>query len=127
MTPNTVTATLQRGFRLTLGATATLIEVLQDPQTSNQRFSDLSSDVSHLAETLENKGEVTEREARQLVDDLLRQWPNPFAENTASPMATVDTVATPIADPTVQSDLAALTQELAEIRQVIDALKAKNP
>ena len=124
MTPDTVTTTLQKGFRVTLGATATLLEAIQDPQSSGQRFSDLGSDVNRLTETLESKGEVTEREARQFVDALLSQLPSPFAEGSSSP-PTVDTVATPIADPTVQSDLAALTQELADIRQAIEALKGE--
>lgn len=125
MTPDTVTTTIQKGFHVTLGATATLLEAIQDPQTSGQRFSELGSDVSRLAETLEIKGEVTEREARQFVDSLLTQLPNPFAEGAANP-PTVDIVANPIADPTVQSDLAALTQELADIRQAIETLKGKS-
>lgn len=123
MTPDTVTTTLQKGFRVTLGATATLLEALQDPQSSGQRFSALGSDVGHLAETLESKGEVTEQEARQFVDELLRQWPNPFSGSSASSIPTVDIVAIPVADPSVQSDLAALTQELAEIRQALETLK----
>lgn len=123
MTPDTVTTTIHKGFRVTLGATATLLEAIQDPQSSSERFSALGSDVSRLAETLETKGEVTEREARQFVDSLFGQMPNPFADSASSP-PTVDTVATPIADPTVQSDLAALTQELADVRQAIETLKA---
>ncbi|MEB3290595.1 MAG: hypothetical protein VKI82_11820 [Leptolyngbya sp.] len=125
MTPDTVTTTLQKGLRVTLGATATLIEAIQEPQTSGERFSALGSDVNHIAETLETKGEVAEREARQFVDGLLSQLPSPFT-NGASPSPTVDTVATPVATPSVQSDLAALTQELAEIRQAIEALKTEN-
>jgi polyhydroxyalkanoate synthesis regulator phasin len=123
MTPDTVTTTIQKGFRVTLGATATLLEAIQDPQSSGERFSALGSDVSRLAETLESKGEVTEREARQFVDSLFGQMPSPFSHvDSSSP--TVDAVATPVADPTVQSDLAALTQELADVRQAIETLKA---
>jgi polyhydroxyalkanoate synthesis regulator phasin len=123
MTPDTVTASFQKGFRVTLGATATLLEAIQDPQSSSQRFSDLGGDVNRLAETLETKGEVTEREARQFVDSLLSQLPSPFFDGSASSIPTVDTVATPVSDPTVQNDLAALTQELADIRQAIEDLK----
>lgn len=125
MTPDTVTTTLQKGLRVTLGATATLVEALQDPQTSGERFSALGTDVSHIAETLETKGEVAEREARQFVDGLLSQIPSPFTPG-GSDSPTVDTVATPVATPSVQSDLAALTQELAEIRQAIEALKPED-
>jgi polyhydroxyalkanoate synthesis regulator phasin len=123
MTPDTMTTTLQKGFRVTLGATATLIEAIQDPQTSGERFAALGSDVGRLTETLETKGEVTEREARQFVDGLLSQLPIPFNAGASGP-STVDTIATPVTAPSVQSDLVALTQELADIRQAIDTLKA---
>ncbi|QQE66121.1 hypothetical protein GFS31_28180 [Leptolyngbya sp. BL0902] len=125
MTPDPVTTTIQKGFRVTLGATATLLEVIQDPQSSSERFSALGSDVSRLAETLETKGEVTEREARQFVDGLLSQLPTPFSNTPGTP-STVDAVATPVADPAVQDDLATLTQELADLRQAIETLKAEN-
>ncbi|HIK43381.1 MAG TPA: hypothetical protein IGR64_00680 [Leptolyngbyaceae cyanobacterium M65_K2018_010] len=124
MNPDTLSATLQKGFHVTLGATAALLEAIQNPQNSSQRFSELGNDVHRIAEELEAKGETTEREARQLVDRLLSQVPNPFpSPGPASPTPTVDAVATPIADSAVQSDLAALTQELSEIRQAIEDLK----
>lgn len=78
MNPDTLSTTLQKGFHITLGATAALLEALQDPQTSSQTFSALGNDVNRITEELEAKGEVTEREARQVVDQLLSQMPNPF-------------------------------------------------
>jgi polyhydroxyalkanoate synthesis regulator phasin len=124
MSLDTFSTTLQKGFHVTLGATAALLEAVQNPQASTQRFSELGYDVSRITEELESKGEVTEREARQLVDGLLSQWPNPFQGAGASSIPTVDTVATAVVDSTVQSDLATLTQELAEIRQALETLKA---
>ncbi|NJL49799.1 MAG: hypothetical protein HC929_23235 [Leptolyngbyaceae cyanobacterium SM2_5_2] len=125
MTPDTLSETLQKGFHVTLGATAALLEAVQNPQASSQRFAELGNDVNRITEELEAKGEVTEREARQLVDSLLSQVPNPF-QSATSGMPTVDTIATPVADSSVQSDLVALTQELSEIRQEIEALKQRN-
>jgi polyhydroxyalkanoate synthesis regulator phasin len=125
MNPDTLSQTLQKGFHLTLGATASLIEALQDPQGSGQKFSELGSDVNRLTDELESKGVTTEQEARQFVDGLFRHMPNPFDSNSSSsPPATVNTVATPVVDATVQTELEALTQELAEIRAQIEALKA---
>ncbi|HEY9736385.1 MAG TPA: hypothetical protein V6D06_08885 [Trichocoleus sp.] len=124
MNSETLTETLQKGFRLTLGATASLIEAMQDPQASGQKFSELGTDVNRLAEELEAKGEVTEREARQMVDTLLSQMPNPFSQsNSSPPPRTVNTIATPITDPSIQPDLEDLTRQLAEIRQEIEILK----
>lgn len=124
MNSDTLTETLQKGFRLTLGATASLIEAIQDPQASGQKFSELGSDVNRLTEELEAKGEVTEREARQMVDVLLSQMPNPFSPSSSSTQPrTVNAIATPITDPSIQPELEELTRQLAEIRQEIEALK----
>ncbi|WP_008311475.1 hypothetical protein [Leptolyngbya sp. PCC 6406] len=122
MNPDTLTQTIQKSFRVTLGATASLLEALKDPQGSQARFAEIGSDVDRLTEELESRGVATEREARELVDSLMTQVPNPFNPTPASD-ATVDTIATPIVDPSVQMDLALLTQELATLRQEIDALR----
>lgn len=127
MNPDTLSTTLQKGFHITLGATAALLEALQDPQTSSQTFSALGNDVNRITEELEAKGEVTEREARQVVDQLLSQMPNPFQSGAYPPAPTVDTIATPVVDQTAQHELDALTQDLAEIRQAIQDLKANQP
>ncbi|WOD38044.1 hypothetical protein [Nodosilinea sp. E11] len=124
MHPDDLSQTLQKGIRVTLGATASLIEAIQDPENSSQKFSALGGDVNRLTEELEVKGELTEREARQFVDALLSQVPNPF---TSAPSETdgptIITVASPVVDTSVQNDLEALTQELAAIRSEIEALK----
>ncbi|MBW4484107.1 MAG: hypothetical protein KME14_16340 [Tildeniella torsiva UHER 1998/13D] len=124
MYPDDLTQTLQKGIRVTLGATASLIEALQDPETSSQKFSALGSDVNRLTEELEIKGETTEREARQFVDGLLSQVPNPFgASSPGAGETTITTVASPVVNNAVQSDLESLTLELAAIRREIEALK----
>ena len=127
MNPDTLSQTLQKGFHLTLGATASLIEALQDPQGSSQKFSEMGGDVNRLTEELEVKGVTTEQEARQFVDGLFSQMPNPFNGGSAArPPATVNTVATPVADAAVQTELETLTQELAAIRKDIEALKGQS-
>ncbi|MGB5972743.1 MAG: hypothetical protein WBG38_05465 [Nodosilinea sp.] len=119
--------TLQKGFRVTLGATASLVEAIQDPDSSRQKFSTLGGDVNRLTEELEVKGETAEREARQFVDSLLSQMPNPFTNSsTETEGPTITTVASPVVDASVQGDLNALTEELAAIRQEIEALKGQN-
>jgi polyhydroxyalkanoate synthesis regulator phasin len=129
MNSDTLSQSLQKGFRVTLGATASLIEAIQDPQQSRQTFSGLGNDVNRLTEELEIKGEVTEREARQFVDGLMRQMPDLFqgtdlfqTDGSSAP-PTVNTVATPVVDLSIQTELEALTQELAQVRQDIETLK----
>jgi polyhydroxyalkanoate synthesis regulator phasin len=125
MYPDNLSQTIQKGFRVTLGATASLLEALQDPQGSSQRFSELGGDVNRLTEELEVKGETTEREARQFVDGLLSQVPHPCTSSPEAAGPTIPTAATPVVDTSVQSDLEALTQELAAIREEIAALKGQ--
>jgi polyhydroxyalkanoate synthesis regulator phasin len=126
MNPDTLSQTLQKGFRVTLGATASLLEAMQDPQGSSQRFSEIGTDVNRLTEDLETKGEQTEREARQFVDSLFGQMPNPFQTSSGPTTAsTVNTVATPVVDVAIQSELESLTRELAAIRTEIEALKSQ--
>ncbi len=120
-----ISQTLQKGFRVTLGATASLIEAIQDPESSSQKFSTLGGDVNRLTEELEVKGETTEREARLFVDSLLSQMPNPFTSSGTTEGPTITTVASPVVDASVQSDLESLTEELANIRKEIEALKSQ--
>ena len=127
MNPDTLSQTLQKGFHVTLGATASLIEALQDPPGASQKFSAMGGDVNRLTEEFEVKGVTTEQEARQFVDGLFSQMPNPFdGGSPAGDPTTVNTVATPVADAAVQSELESLTQALAEIRQEIEAMQGQS-
>jgi polyhydroxyalkanoate synthesis regulator phasin len=67
---------LHKGFRVTLGATASVLESIQDPVKRQENLQKLSSDpqqLNVLADELAEKGKVTEREARNLVDAILAQ------------------------------------------------------
>ncbi|MDA0266049.1 MAG: hypothetical protein O2890_00700 [Cyanobacteria bacterium] len=127
MNPDTLSQTIQKGMRVTLGATASMLDALKDPQGSQAKFSEIGTDVDLLTETLEARGVETEQEARELVDGLIAQMPpmpaNPFAPTPASE-AVVDAQIIPVTDVTVQRELEALTEELASLRQEIDRLKS---
>ncbi|MEM7602000.1 MAG: hypothetical protein AAF357_11375 [Verrucomicrobiota bacterium] len=127
MNPETLTEAIQKGFRVTLGATASLVEAIQDPQKSQEKFSAVGNDFDLLTQEFEAKGTDTEREARAVVDSLMGQMgqlPNPFAPTPASE-ATVDTYASPVADVSLQTELDSLTQELLTLREEIETLKAQ--
>lgn len=127
MNPDTLTETIQKGVRVTLGAAASLVDAVKDPQGSQAKFSAIGNDVDLLTQELEAKGADTEREARAVVDSVISQvgqMPNPFTTPPASD-TTVDTVAQPIVDISIQAELEVLTQELSVLRQEIEALKAQ--
>ena len=125
---DTVTELIQKSFRVSLGAAASAVEAIQDPQASANKFSDIGTDFERLADELEVKGALTEKEGREFVDNVSRnfdgQWPNPFAPSTAS-TATVNTVAQPVPDAGIQAEIKALTEQLSAIRQEIEQLKTQ--
>lgn len=125
---DTLTELIQKSFRVSLGAAASAVEAIQDPQASASKFSDIGTDFDRLADELEVKGALTEKEARDFVDNFSGsfegQWPNPFGPSPASG-ATVNTVAQPVADSGIQSEIMALTEQLSAIRQEIEQLKAQ--
>lgn len=119
----------QKGLRVTLGATASLLETLQDPQRREESLSRFRNDFSQLAEEWEVKGETTEREARHFVDDILSQRsgrgyatsPN-ATPTTATTVASVPNPATP----DIQQDLQDLTAQLATIRAELEQLREQD-
>ncbi|MDX2230967.1 MAG: hypothetical protein NW220_15110 [Leptolyngbyaceae cyanobacterium bins.349] len=113
---------LHSGVRVTLGATTTLVEVLQDPTKREENLTKLRQEWRKLSEEWEEKGESTEQEARTFVNNLFNQ------QNTAAhgPASTgVATVATPAsAPPNVQVELQELTAQIAAIRAELEKMRA---
>lgn len=114
MNPDILTQTIQKGFRIGLGATASLLESLQDPQKWSENVNKLTTDPNQLTEEWAEKGETTEREARNLVENLLQQ---PISTEVRP---VTETSPTP-AQQTIQQELHALTTELAAIRTELEA------
>ncbi|MGD1860274.1 MAG: hypothetical protein ACFB0E_09925 [Leptolyngbyaceae cyanobacterium] len=126
MNPDTLTETIHKGFRVTLGATASLVDALRDPQASQEKFGNIS-DFEVLTQELEAKGVDAEREARATVDSLMNQMgqiPNPFVSPPASE-ATVEAQASTVVDVSVQAEIEALTLELSTLRQEIETLNTE--
>ncbi|MEM6836076.1 MAG: hypothetical protein AAF609_04395 [Cyanobacteria bacterium P01_C01_bin.120] len=126
MNPDTLTETIHKGFRVTLGATASLVDALRDPQASQEKFGNIS-DFEVLTQELEAKGVDAEREARATMDSLMNQMgqiPNPFVSPPASE-ATVEAQASTVVDVSVQAEIEALTLELSTLRQEIETLNTE--
>jgi polyhydroxyalkanoate synthesis regulator phasin len=120
---------LQKGFYLTLGATAALIEIAQDSRKRITTVESLNQDWGRLTQELVDKGVTTEAEARSFVDRFV-------SENMQNKMSDLDrrTVNTTASDvtPTSTNDLENLvalaeikdlTQQLADLRLEIERLR----
>lgn len=111
---------IQKGFRVTVGAAATLLETIQDPQQRESTFSEFRTELQHRAEQWSEKGETTEQEARKLLEKIFQQ--DKYSKDAAS--QEIETSATEVKDSDLQNELKALTEEimtlkteLAELRQ----------
>ena len=125
MNTDNLTQLLQQSFRLTLGATASLVETLQDPQKRTDNLDRMQSELSHLATEWAAKGEMTEQEARNFVNNFLNQLRNQAPSPTpgASPSITTPTK---VAPPDVQLELQELTAQLAAIRTELENLQSES-
>lgn len=128
MNSDSLVQLLQKGFRVSLGATAALIEILQDPQRREENLSRLRLELTELAEEWAAKGEMTEQEARNFVDTILKPRSgateteydrSATSENPSSPPAST-------AAPDVQVDLQELTAQIAAIRSELEKLREQD-
>ncbi|MBE9179785.1 hypothetical protein IQ268_14540 [Oculatella sp. LEGE 06141] len=131
MNTDTALELVQKSFRVTLGATASLIEVLQDPQRRDENLTKLRLEFSQLAEEWAAKGEMTEQEARNFVDTILKQRASQSSSadyattSPASPDTTAVSVSAPPASD-VQLELQELTAQIAAIRTELEKLREQD-
>lgn len=132
MNTDTLLELFKKGYRVTLGAASSAVEAVQDPQRAADEFSAVGTDFQRLAEKLEVRGALTEKEARDFVEGVASQLPEPFRSVSASftqganAPRTVTTVATPVVEAGLQAEVESLTAELIAMRKEIDELKQKN-
>lgn len=132
MNPDTLIELFQKSYRVTLGAASTAVEAVRDPQRAADDFSAVGTDFQQLADKLEVRGALTEKEARDFVEGMMNQLPEPFRSVSSSFSAapktptTVTTVAIPVVDTELQAEVSALTAELIAIRKEIEDLKQKD-
>jgi polyhydroxyalkanoate synthesis regulator phasin len=130
MNATDLTKLLQKGFYVTLGATASLLETIQDPTKREQNLSSFRQDIDTLTQELAEKGAVTEAEARNFVDTLISRKIDRPTSNASEPdftsVTTVTTTATSVADKDVPADLKELTQQITDLRAELESLRQKD-
>ncbi|MGL5192995.1 MAG: hypothetical protein ACRC8Y_05275 [Chroococcales cyanobacterium] len=131
MNPDNVMEFLQTGFRVGVGATASLLESIQDPQKREENLADLKLDASDLTKKWAEKGELTEREARNFVDTLMDHQRSPSEPSSSAtppgpnsePPSSPPTSAT---NPEVYQDLQDLTAQISALRSELENLQQKD-
>ena len=123
---------LQTGFHLTLGSTSFLIETLQDPLKRSKNLDKLTqSDLGLLADELLEKGEMTDREARNFVDTIFSQpgaRENAESESVSRQQSdtATDTPPESVVQPDVKLEIQELTAQMAALRAELENLRAEN-
>ncbi len=113
MNSDTAIDFLKKGFHVTLGATTSLVEAIQDPIKREETLTQMRLGPNELIDLFLEKGAVTEVEARKFVDGVVGQY-GPGA--ASSPNRTTSPYPTPVVDLLLQQDLRELTAQLAELR-----------
>ncbi len=124
MNSNNLLNLLQTGFRVSLGATTSLVETLQDPQKREESLSQLRLELSQRVTEWAEKGAVTEQEARRMIEQIWRQPSNPGrSAATEATTATPTTSPTSAASPNTQLEIEELTAQIAAIRTELEKLR----
>lgn len=127
MNSNNFLELVQKGFRVTLGATASLVESVQDTQKREQNLELLKSDVNLVVQQLAEKGEVTELEARTFLNSLMTQANDASStQSYGTPSTPATTPVTTVVQPNVQLELEELTAQIAAMRTELEKLRDPN-
>lgn len=115
MNTDSLWQSIQTGLRVSLGATASIIETLQDPQKRQESLTTLQAELHDRVQEWVAKGEMTEQEARNFLDSILRQQtvnnPTP-TDNPENPE-----------QPDTQQSLEELTDKIADLRSELENLR----
>ncbi|NJL90336.1 MAG: hypothetical protein HC916_11525 [Coleofasciculaceae cyanobacterium SM2_1_6] len=106
---------LQTGLRISLGATASILETLQDPQKREESLAVLQTELQEKVQAWVTKGEMTELEARTFIDSILKQQ---GIDNPATPDSQAEN-----APPETQQSLEELTDKIADLRSELEKLR----
>ncbi|MBD1880072.1 MULTISPECIES: hypothetical protein [unclassified Coleofasciculus] len=127
MNSNNLLELVQKGFRVTLGATASLVESVQDTQKREQNLELLKSDVNLVVQQLAEKGEITELEARTFLNSLMAQANDAAStQSSGTPSRPATTPVTTVAQPDTQLELEELTAQIAAMRTELEKLRDPN-
>lgn len=124
MNHNNIQDVLQTGFRVSLGATTSLIESLQDQQKREENLSLLNLDFDQQVAELSKKGEKTQQEAQRLIEQMFSQTNQPTdSATTATSSDRTSTSSTGITSRNTQQELEELTVQIALIRTELEQIR----
>jgi polyhydroxyalkanoate synthesis regulator phasin len=122
MNNNPIFQLIQQSLRVTIGATTSLLETIQDPQKRSVTLSELQTQLQQKTLEWSEKGEITEQEARRFVEQLLNKSGKSTSSSWNSSSSTASKT-TPTTSVTVESDLKELTDQIIALRNELEQLR----
>ncbi|MGL5806473.1 MAG: hypothetical protein ACRC2R_01085 [Xenococcaceae cyanobacterium] len=124
MNNNNIFQSVRKGFQITVGATASVVETLQDPQKRSAAFTEIQSELEQKSEEWAEKGEKTELEARQILDSLFAKqgWRTSKQETAGSDPHSSGSTNTGNGQ-NIQSEIQDLTEQIVSLRNQLEDLR----
>ena len=128
---------VQRGYYVTLGATSSLIEVIQDPIKREENLKMLGRTFDEITQDLAEKGVTVEAEARSYVDNFIAQQVSGTAPKSpeTTDLTTVNTTAQTVDENeeaakrkvsvNMRDEIQELTEQLATLRSELEQLRSQ--
>ncbi|BAW95458.1 hypothetical protein NIES970_03640 [[Synechococcus] sp. NIES-970] len=113
---------IQKGFHVTVGAAATLVETIQDPMKREVTITGFRTELQSRAEEWSEKGEMTEQEARKFLEKIFQQGKTAGAPGDQE----IVTTATEVKDGELQTELKNLTEQIITLKSELAALRQDN-
>lgn len=124
MSNNAAANLLQKGLRITIGATTTLVETLQDPQKRQQTLTELQSQLSQQTQLWAEKGEITETEAKRWVETWLAQQKQQRTHTSSSSASS--TAVTNIRFSDAQREIEELTAQILALKTELEQSRSQS-
>ncbi|OKH19602.1 hypothetical protein [[Limnothrix rosea] IAM M-220] len=112
---------VQKGFRVTVGAAATLVETLQDPQKRDVTITEFRAELQNRAAEWSEKGEMTEAEARKFLENIFQKDSGKPAGDREVPTAAVE-----VKDSELEEEILVLTEQITMLKAELAALRQES-
>ncbi|MEB3191085.1 MAG: thylakoid-associated protein [Snowella sp.] len=124
MSNNAAANLLQKGLRITIGATTTLVETLQDPQKRQQTLTELQSQLSQQIQLWAEKGEITETEAKRWVETWLAHQKQQRTHTSSSSSNSTDVTNIRFSD--AQREIEELTAQILALKTELEQSRSQS-
>ena len=120
---------IQKGFRVTIGATTVFLETLQDNSKREEAFLQIQTQWNDLSQEWEQKGEKTEEEARKIMNNFWsKNWDDLSKNNSSETISTIeitdgDSTSSDYSSNDDNSEVQTLTQQIIDLRQELEQLR----